>query len=117
MLDNSTILITGGTDSFGNTFVPMTRKNAAFLNFEEWVPMVWVWSQTSARQTRFPTPYPSPRGGEVLAAGRAREQAPQGFAGATPLSVGVNLAAPSVRWAAPALTPPWLTHPGLRFTH
>jgi len=27
MLDNSTILLTGGTGSFGNTFIPMTLKN------------------------------------------------------------------------------------------
>lgn len=26
MLNNSTILVTGGTGSFGNTFVPMTLK-------------------------------------------------------------------------------------------
>ena len=26
MLKNSTILITGGTGSFGNTFIPMTLK-------------------------------------------------------------------------------------------
>lgn len=26
MLSNSTILVTGGTGSFGNTFVPMTLK-------------------------------------------------------------------------------------------
>lgn len=62
MLDNSTSLIAGGTGSFGNTFVPMTRKNTAFLNFEEWVRMVWVWSQTSARQTRFPIPLSQPPG-------------------------------------------------------
>ena len=34
MFDNKTILVTGGTGSFGNTFVPMTLKKYNLILFK-----------------------------------------------------------------------------------
>ena len=55
-----------------------------------------------------PPPLTPPQGGEVLAAGRARGQAPQGVARPKPLSVKVRRATSRVRFAGlrPPLTKP-----------